>query len=190
MLRRNWEPPGLVCSRTTCARCGWALLREIWWTEIAARPRVCWRALNRLSTRPEVRLEACIRTAPAALAAFSSLLSRRSHPRVVSRARHLANEKVARNGHQRGKSHGWRHGQNTDGVMDRGAAGRGGEKHRYTDSRISRLVNGGCARRATERRSCAPTGTAFGKSKNGRERGSLQKWRGSRAARLRIFCPR
>src|SRR5258708_32226619 len=150
----------------TCVRCEWALLRETWWTEIAARPRACWDVSSRSSTRREVRLEACIRSAPATLAAFSSVLSRRSHPRVVSRARYLANEKVARNGHQRGKSHGWRHGQNPNGVVDRGAAGRGVEKHRYTDSRISWDVNGGCARRATERRSCGPTGTAFGKSKN------------------------
>src|SRR5579872_434837 len=174
----------------TCGRCKWARLRETWWTEIGARPSVYWHTSSRLWTRQEVRLETSLWIPPAALAAFSSILSGCSHPRVALCARNFPNQKVAGNGHQRGKSHGWRHGQNTDGVVDRRAAGRGGEKHGDTDSRISRRSHGRCARRTAERRSRASARTTFGKSENRRGRRSLQKWRSSLAARIRIFCPR
>jgi hypothetical protein len=88
--------------------------------------------------RPGVRHETCLRVAPAAVAPVSAVLNGGSHTGVVLRMRYLPDEKVARNGHQRGKSYGRRHGKNTDGPVDRRAAGRRGKKHGDTDTRITR----------------------------------------------------
>jgi hypothetical protein len=116
------------------------------------------------------------------VAASSAVLDGVSHAGVVLHARHLPNQKVAGNGHQRRKPDGRRDGQNANGAVDCGAAGRGGKERRDPDSRISWDGARGRARRAAERRSGSLAGTPFRKSTNRRGRRSIQEWPGPRAA--------